>query len=466
MQKISACLFKALFSMAALALLLTSCKEDDQTIIPSVSLDRSALYIATPSTTEEVTFWYERAVGITMTGAPKGWDVTYDFAAGKIWVTSPAADDQTAEQSGTITLYLYSETYNSTQFEIFVSTLYPQSLADRRSNCYLLTEAGKSYSFPVTFRGESDERIDVKSVKLLWQDRINLIAHVQMMDLEQVSFFVEADSKGNIIPGNALLGGYDAEGNLLWTWHLWVTSTEPQAVGRYMDRNLGADGVKHSTQEEILRSYGTYYQWGRLTPFAGPKYYNCASSKSADLYLENGSNYVYIAYEEAEADTATTEYALQHPLLYLLSDQMLACDWNATHPTDLWSPDHKTLYDPCPKGWRVADNFDDLEFAGNPTDDLSLLEAQFGWELTDGENILFFPGCGRRSWLQGLITNVNTAETPKPWIGYYWTATTEPEHLARALSFSLDTENPSDSEFDRALASPRANGMQVRCIKE
>lgn len=466
MHKFSTSLFKALFSVAVLALLFTSCKKDEESIIPAVSTDRSALYFDGPSTTQSLTFWAERAVGLTMTGAPNGWDVKYDFAAGTIWVTSPAADNDSADASGTISFYVYSSTSNAALFEVFVSTIYPQSLADQRANCYLLTEAKKSYCFPVKFRGESDQPIDVERVELLWQDRSNLISYIEMMDQEQVSFFVEADSKGKLQPGNALLGGYDQAGNLLWTWHLWVTSSEPQAVGRYMDRNLGADGVNHATEEEILRSYGMYYQWGRMTPFAGPKYYNCGSAATADLFLIYGTRYVNISYLTADTERATTEYALSHPLVYLLSEESLAYDWNAAHPTDLWSSDHKTLYDPCPKGWRVADNFDDLAFAGNSTDDLSVLKKQFGWELTDGENLLFFPACGRRSWLQGTITNVNMAENPQPWIGYYWTASAEADHLSRALYFSLDTEDPAASEFDPALASPRANGMQVRCIKE
>ncbi len=468
MQKFSTGLFKALvFAVACmLPLLFVACEEDDQTIIATISLERSALYIATPSTTELIRFTTERAVGMSLTGVPTGWDVTHNFAAATISVTSPAADDTSAEKSGVIYGYVYSETSTASQFEIYVSSVTPTSLADQRSNCYVITEADHSYSIPVDYLGEGSRPSGVSSVKLLWQSDDNLISHLDMISDNEAAFHVAPDGKSTTRHGNALLGGYTPEGELVWTWHLWVTSSAPRAVGRYMDRNLGADGTAHATHEEILRSYGTYYQWGRLTPFIGPKYYNCASAQSADLYLLGGASYATITYQLAEGEAASTDYALTHPLVYLLSEESLSFDWNASHPTDLWLADSKSLYDPCPKGWRVADNFDDLTFAGDRSADLATLEAQFGWELSDGENLLFFPGAGRRSWLQGSISNVNAAETPKPWIGYYWTATTEADHRARALYFSLDTENPEASEFENAIPSPRANGMQVRCIKE
>lgn len=468
MQKFSTGLFKALFFavLCMHTLLFVACEEDDQTIIATITLERSALYIATPSTTEQVRFTTERAVGMSLTGVPSGWDVSHNFAAATISITSPAADDTSAEKSGVIYGYVYSETSTASQFEIYVSSVMPTSLADFRSSCYVITEADHSYSIPIGYKGEGSLPSGVSSVELLWQSDDNLISHLDMISEDEAAFYVAPDGKSTSRHGNALLGGYTPDGELAWTWHLWVTSSAPCAVGRYMDRNLGADGTAHATHDEILRSYGTYYQWGRLTPFVGPKYYNCGSAQSADLYQIGGVNYAYITYQLAQGEMATADYALAHPLVYLLSDESLNYDWNATHPNDLWRADGKSLYDPCPKGWRVADNFDDLTFAGDPSADLETLEQQFGWELSDGENLLFFPGAGRRSWLQGSITNVNTAQTPKPWIGYYWSATAESDHLSRALYFSLDTEHPERSEFENAIPSPRANGMQVRCIKE
>lgn len=467
MSRFTTFLLKTLCALTALVLCSTSCKDDDELIIASVSVQRTAVYIPTPSTSEVVTFTTQNAVGMSITGSPIGWDVTPNFAARTITITSPAADNEEAEKSGTIYLYVYSETSNATQFEIYVSCEMPESLASQRSNCYVITQADKSYSIPVTLKGEGNETIPVSQVNLIWQSAGNLISHLQMMNDQEASFHVEpANSKGGLMPGNALIGGYDEANNLLWTWHVWITSTPPTAVGRYMDRNLGAEQAAHASQQEILNSYGTYYQWGRMTPFIGPYYYNCASSENALMYLTDNSYYAYLHYVLATSETGTLDYALANPMYYLLSDENLAYDWNATHDADLWSADHKTLYDPCPKGWRVADNFDDLSFAGDPTIDLALLEQQFGWELTDGENTLFFLGGGRRSWLQGKITNVNTAAVPKPWIGYYWTATTTVENQSQALYFSLDTENPEASEFLNAIPSPRANGMQIRCIKE
>ncbi len=464
MNRFSTALKRAFCLVAPFVALLTACKDDDEVIIANIQFDRSALYISTPSTTEVINFSAQRTESISFTEVPEGWEVELRFDARQILITSPASDDADAEVSGTITLYAYSETRNATKATLYVSSELPESIADRQSNCYVLTQTG-GYSFPVDRKGEGNESLAVTSVEVLWQHPSDLISYLQMYDERSATFRVNGNSKGELLPGNALIGGYDAAGNLLWSWHMWITPSEPHSVGRYMDRNLGAAYSLHETNAEILNSYGTYYQWGRLTPFVGPHTYDCASSESALMYGSTGG-VVHISYELTEDRIGTWQEALLEPLCYLLADESTDYDWNPTHDDALWSPNHKTANDPCPKGWRVADNFDDLNFAGDTAMDLSLLKKQFGWELTDGENNLFFLGGGRRSWLNGLITNVNTAENPKPWIGYYWTATAEKSNRSRALYFSLDTESPADSEFDNALASQRANGMQVRCIKE
>lgn len=461
-------LTKAFMLIMACMALFTACKEDDEVIVASIDLEHTALYITTPATTEQLSFTAHQVVGISLVSIPEGWDFAYDLAASTLSVTSPSAEDLesgAAEESGDITFYIYSPTSNATQVQLYVTMLLPTSLDHLQSNCYVITEAEKSYAIPVNRRGEGSEELAVSSVELIWQSPSTMISYLQMYDKEHCTFYIEADDDDLLTAGNALIGGYDEAGNLLWSWHIWMTPTEPQNIGRYMDRNLGAAYARHSTREEILNSYGTYYQWGRPTPFVGPLEYNCASSASALMYDLLGNSYVYIDYELTTAEKGTIEAAVATPLTYLLSDEQNAYDWNTSHTENLWLADQKTLYDPCPKGWRVADNFDDLTFAGDTSLGLELLSGQFGWEFSDGENELFLLGGGRRSWLTGLITNVNTADTPKPWIGYYWTATTEAEHLSRALYFSLDTENPEASEVDLSLPSPRANAMQVRCIK-
>lgn len=445
---------------------LTACSDDDETIIPTVAFDRQAIYISAPETSETVGFVTWETVGLAVTGSPTGWTVAVDPYAGVVTVTSPADDaDEDAERSGTVSLTAYSPTGNAATATLYVSREEPEPLDDARSNCYVVTRAGTSYSFPVDRMGESDRPLSVASVGLVWQCPGKTVLYPQMTTEGRMSFYVPGDTD-EPTPGNALFAAYDSSGEVIWTWHVWVTTTEPQSAGGWMDRNLGAEHAEHASQTDILRSYGTYYQWGRMTPFVGPYAYNCASSADAEMYGTSTATRIYLSYAESTADTGTVEYAVSHPLVYLLGHAGSDYDWNWSHDTSLWETTGKSLYDPCPKGWRVAASFDEWRVADDLSAGAAAWEDQFGWNLTNGSETLFFLGGGRRSWLNGLITNVNTNDVPKPWVGYYWTAAAGPENDSKALYFTLDTEDSARSEFDPNRAASRADGMQIRCIKE
>lgn len=458
MRSLRLLLLVSLFGLAA-------CSDDEDTIVPVIAFDRPALYIETPSTTETVGFSAYQTVGMAITGAPKGWIVAVD-PAGYVTVTSPAdGDDEETVRSGNVSLTAYSPTGNAATATLYVSREMPEPLDAARSNCYVVTRGGRSYSLPVDRMGESDRSLAVASVGLVWQSPGRTVLYPQQEGEGRVSFYVpEEDDKPT--PGNALFAAYDRSGAVLWTWHVWVTTTEPQSVGGWMDRNLGAEHASHASQTDILRSYGTYYQWGRMTPFVGPYAYNCASSADAEMYGATTATRVYLGYAGTTAETGSVQYAVSHPLVYLLGNAESDYDWNYSHDGTLWTADAKSLYDPCPKGWRVAADFTGWQVADDLAAGVAAWEGQFGWNLTNGSETLFFLGGGRRSWLNGLITNVNTNEVPKPWIGYYWTAKGGADNRSEALYFNLDTEDAARSEFDPRLAARRAEGMQVRCIKE
>lgn len=458
MRSLRLLLFVSLFGLAA-------CSDDEDTIVPVIVFDRPALYIETPSTTETVGFSAYQTVGMAITGAPKGWIVAVD-PAGYVTVTSPAdGGDDEVVRSGNVSLTAYSPTGNAATATLYVSREMPEPLDAARSNCYVVTRGGRSYSLPVDRMGESDRSLAVASVGLVWQSPGRTVLYPQQEGEGRVSFYVPEED-GKPTPGNALFAAYDRSGAVLWTWHVWVTTTEPQSVGGWMDRNLGAEHAAHASQTDILRSYGTYYQWGRMTPFVGPYAYNCASSADAEMYGATTATRVYLGYAGTTAETGSVQYAVSHPLVYLLGNAESDYDWNFSHDDTLWTADAKSLYDPCPKGWRVATDFTGWQVADDLASGVAAWEGQFGWNLTNGSETLFFLGGGRRSWLNGLITNVNTNEVPKPWIGYYWTAKGGADNRSEALYFNLDTEDAARSEFDPRLAARRAEGMQVRCIKE
>lgn len=67
--------------------------------------------------------------------------------------------------------------------------------------------------------------------------------------------------------GNAVISVHNAEGEILWSWHIWV-SDEPVRTSEgngleWMDRNLGA----LNNDPDDISNRGMLYQWGRKDPF-------------------------------------------------------------------------------------------------------------------------------------------------------------------------------------------------------
>ena len=118
--------------------------------------------------------------------------------------------------------------------------------------------------------------------------------------------------------------GYDADGELIWSWHIWATDYDPDAEGgtvdfngyTLMNRNLGALANDNSTTDKILASYGLYYQWGRKDPFIGPNTYQGSEGSGASMYSGSGSR-VYLKMSESSAETGTMEYAIRNPLVFI-----------------------------------------------------------------------------------------------------------------------------------------------------
>ena len=131
-----------------------------------------------------------------------------------------------------------------------------------------------------------------------------------------------------------MIGAYDADGELIWSWHIWATDYDPDAEGgtvdfngyTLMNRNLGALANDNSTTDKILASYGLYYQWGRKDPFIGPNTYQGSEGSGASMYSGSGSR-VYLKMSESSAETGTMEYAIRNPLVFITGVADTDNDW-------------------------------------------------------------------------------------------------------------------------------------------
>lgn len=222
----------------------------------------------------------------------------------------------------------------------------PDLSAGGVANCYIVYEAGE-YKFK-TVKGNSEESVGaVASVEVVWET-VNTADAVTAGDvIASVAYadnYITFTTADPVKPGNALIAAKDGEGAILWSWHIWIPASSIGIVldanlisGKIMDRNLGALVAPTATVAP-MESYGLNYQWGRKDPLVAQNYgVTVPSTKVAAA---------------AEIDIA---YSILHPTEYIKgSENENLGNWNNTDMSTLWNDGgNKTIYDPCPAGYRV-----------------------------------------------------------------------------------------------------------------
>lgn len=258
------------------------------------------------------------------------------------------------------------------------------------SNCYMVHMEGK-YGFD-TRLVDGTPINNIAKVDWLWVSKVEgkegnaLISDIKYAD-GYVTFNASAEE------GNALLAAFDADGNIVWSWHIWMTDM-PEVYdyqnngvpmsggltdGYYcMDRNLGATAPGYDGYE----NFGLYYQWGRKDPFIG----DTAEERKRDTQAGGWMNVVEpfgnssqitvcnSAYSQAEwvstpssSEIGTIDYATAHPMTFLAADpNKNKANWldvnslgamknDVIYDPDksLWRPFQKSNYDPCPAGYQI-----------------------------------------------------------------------------------------------------------------
>lgn len=325
-----------------------------------------------------------------------------------------------------------------------------KNLAEQESaNCYIVSEAG-IYRFP-TVKGNSNESVgSVASVQVLWESfgtsvkptLKDLIASVMYQD-GQLLFETASTYK----KGNAVIAAKDSYGTILWSWHIWLTDQPVEQVyannaGVMMDRNLGAT----SAIPGDVCALGLLYQWGRKDPFLG------SSSISSDISAKSTGNWP--SADWSSSSTGTIRYAIRNPMQFILFNAA-NYDWYYTGSSstdDTRWQSVKTIYDPCPSGWRVPDGGDSGVWANTGLEDTVYDETNQGVLLPSPYSTpaAWYPAAGQASVNAGTVFNVGGG-------GYYWSVTPFDN---QAYSFIINTDGQtSQSEVWRAA------GKSVRCLK-
>lgn len=225
--------------------------------------------------------------------------------------------------------------YGESMGEVQTFTMSYQDISkDGTANCYIVPGSGK-YKFNATVKGNSTESVGTPAAaRVLWGMTTPEQPGTIISGISLNQGYVEFTIGDQVEYGNALVAVEDANGEVLWSWHIWVCDFDPeQTVKKYangfamMDRNLGATLDKHpGTWEIFRRTEGLFYQWGRKDPF------------TQDQYTVRGQfNFL------SESIKNPTAFGADYT-------------WLSADLSKLWSVEEKTMYDPCPHGWRVPEN--------------------------------------------------------------------------------------------------------------
>ena len=223
-----------------------------------------------------------------------------------------------------------------TRCEISEFTLAYEDLSKSgTANCYLIQTPGK-YKFNAMVRGNSIESVGTaETAEVVWEFKNpnsyeSFISSVSLKD-----GYVEFEVVEGAEYGNALIAVKNANGTILWSWHIWLCDFNPETSAHragngiiLMDRNLGATMTQINNKSDSNRASGMLYQWGRKDPFN-------------ILVITHIRSY----YGSVEDTFAEPTYITQN------------WTWldNGNGIRGLWSSNRKTTYDPCPPGWKVAD---------------------------------------------------------------------------------------------------------------
>lgn len=198
------------------------------------------------------------------------------------------------------------------------------------------------------------------------------------IDLSKENSDITASNKlnsQNYKGGNALIGafGKNADGSvnysdLLWTWHIWVcpdidankdgsisdsellATDQEWATGyTFMDRNMGA-----LSKDPGLPSLGLLYQWGRKDPFIGAA--KVSTDRNNKMYTNRPLADRGYDWKTSEKDMSIDD-ATKKPTT-LINGTITGTDYKylwgtASGLNGEANAGNKTIYDPCPYGYRV-----------------------------------------------------------------------------------------------------------------
>ncbi len=453
---------------------------------------------------------------------------------------------------------------------------------------YFREDSGGGFDFADYLDPSGERGQKINSVEILWQtkdcigdnsahDRVMLIPNEQTHSGYE-KLYVRTQSEGN-----AVVAARNAAGDIIWSWHIWVTEGDPANEAnaltyytyawdetgihydspripgpRIMKRNLGALADEPDSDNDLVRTYGLLYQWGRKDPFPPLTDYSKKNTIGKGGYFQHDYDAAHTETVYANDNTTVVEktaytepsklfhsisgadinsdqdgmgYTIAHPTVFMCGTREVAVSLSETDKNKLhyvndisnyvnrgaWSEDdhvntlwggleltddmttlplnifylgtletqevslhddygrEKTIFDPCPAGWRVPSSdlwlgfsrtsaqsptpnptvMADVNYDPDRSDDHGMY-MYLGPEWREGD-VSFFPtqgyrladGCGWRVGVCGNNANANTDANDR----------VNMVHIHNEAKFFNIFET-------RLVATIKATANPIRCVRD
>jgi len=372
------------------------------------------------------------------------------------------------------------------------------------ANCYMIHEAGK-YKFKYTvpgngkiYRGETTTLIDNSfnktslsgnGVEVLWQGSGSSYGTAETV-IKNVNIdgdYITFETVDSFKEGNALIALKNGDATV-WSWHIWATNYTPKDDNSNVDTytldknyaaketeyvmrcNLGATGqgdTGFGAETTAPQCYGMTYQWGRKDPFYGTNTGTAPSHTPAsnkDMVSETIANPTEFYTSNATPwDWYRGNGGAQNNYLWGNGDRTdvtIKIVHGASGTTDRTvnkQRGSKSVFDPCPVGWRVPPqglwtNCGITSVASNYVAQSGATPAYLKLLQHCGRTVNY-PAAGYLYYASGDVTNVSAH-------GVYWSSSPYSSEVgAGSLGFYSGGVCPVGSDG-------RAHGFSVRCVRE
>ena len=360
-------------------------------------------------------------------------------------------------------------------------------------NSYVLynfqDHAGANITDPWIEKTNGGANSGVDGAEVVWADAANLVHSPSVTHVGGEGFLDFTVSASDIQSGNAVVA-VKKGGTIVWSWHLWfapkdaldkikvtnhqnvdyyftketlgwkptqwsgTTYDKPRTVKVKVEQTVANNGTKQDAVINITQKPGrvwkgvtTLYQFGRKDAFPGVDAYKLAANSH---------------FTEDAGGNISIKNGIQHPDFYYTWDGLGSWPTNYGY-YNLWSADNtvtggydvgndnpvvKTVYDPCPVGFKMPANNAFTGFTANGliggtmnvdgTDHGQPYQSNFGhnfWTSSSRTATINFPASGYRLLNDGSLSLFGS-------LGFYWSAVPYDASIGCNLRFSNSYVHP------------------------